>query len=170
MVLNKSYQELAEHYGTAIMPARVRAPKDKASVEGAIGKIATSVLAAIRNQKFFSLRELNEVIRERLYECNHKPLQRKEGSRAVWFADEKPLLLPLPQNRFELGVWKIATVAFNYHIGVDEQYYSVPYELIKHKVDVRLTHNVVEIFFDGNCVCSHVRLYGTGPIYARKTA
>ena len=160
LVLNKSYQELAEHYGTAIMPARVRSPKDKASVEGAVGRISTSILAAIRNQRFFSLHELNEAIRERLHEFNHKPLQRKEGSRAAWFADEKPALLPLPRNRFELGTWKIATVAFNYHIGVSEQYYSVPYELIKHKVDVRLTHNIVEIFFEGSRVCSHIRLYG----------
>lgn len=160
LVLNKSYQELAEHYGTAIMPTRVRAPKDKATVEGSVGKISIFILAAIRNQKFFSLRELNEVIRERLHAFNHKPFQRKEGSRAVWFADEKPALLPLPRNRFELGVWKIATVAFNYHIGVDEQYYSVPFEFIKRKVDVRLTPGVVEIFFEGSRVCSHVRLYG----------
>lgn len=160
LVLNKSYQDLAEHYGTAIMPTRVRAPKDKASVEGAVGKISTSILAAIRNQKFFSLRELNEAIKERLHAFNHKPFQKKDGSRAIWFADERPALLPLPRDRFELGTWKIATVAFNYHIGVGEMYYSVPYELIKRKVDVRLTHNVVEIFFEGNRVCSHVRLYG----------
>jgi len=170
LVLNRSYQELAEHYGTAIMPTRVRAPKDKASVEGAVGYISRDILAAIRSQKFFSLRELNEVIRERLHAFNHKPLQRKEGSRAVWFADEKPLLLPLPRNRFELGTWKIATVAFNYHIGVDEQYYSVPHELIKRKVDVRLTHNVVEIFFDNNRVCSHVRLYGRKGQYSTQEA
>jgi hypothetical protein len=160
LVLNKSYQELAEHYGTAIMPARVRAPKDKASVEGTVGKISTFVLAAIRDRTFFGLRELNEAIRERLHAFNHKPFQRKDGTRAAWFADEKPALQPLPRNRFELGTWKIATVAFNYHIGVDEMYYSVPHELIKRKVDVRLTHNVVEIFFEGSRVCSHIRLYG----------
>ena len=160
LVLNKSYQELAEHYGTAIMPTRVRTPKDKATVEGTVGNISTFILAAIRNQKFFSLRELNEAIRERLHAFNHKHFQRKDGSRAIWFADEKPTLLPLPRNRFELGTWKIATVAFNYHIGIDEMYYSVPHELIKCKVDVRITHNVVEVFFEGDRVCSHVRLYG----------
>ena len=170
LVLNKIYQELAEHYCTAILPARVRAPKDKATVEGSVGKISTFILAAIRNQKFFSLRELNEAIRERLRAFNHKPFQRKEGSRAVWFADEKPALLPLPRNRFELGNWKIATVAFNYHIGMDEQYYSVPYEFIKRKVDVRLTHNVVEIFFEGSRVCSHVRLYGRKGQYSTQEA
>jgi len=170
LVLNRSYQELAEHYGTAILPTRIKSPKDKAAVESAVGKISMSILAAIRNQKFFSLREINEVIRERLHAFNHKPLQRKEGSRAVWFADEKPALLPLPRNRFELGTWKVATVAFNYHIGVDEQYYSVPYELIKHKVDVRLTHNTVEIFFDASRVCSHVRLFGRKGQYSTQEA
>lgn len=170
LVLNRSYHELAEHYGTAIMPARVRAPKDKATVESSVGNISTCILAAIRNQKFFALRELNEAIRERLNAFNHKPFQRKEGSRATWFAEEKAVLLPLPRNSFELGTWKVATVAFNYHIGVDEQYYSVPYELIKRKVDVRLTHNIVEVFFEGDRVCSHVRLHGRKGQYSTDDA
>lgn len=160
VVLNKSYQEMAEHYGTAILPARVRTPKDKATVEGSVGNISTFILAAIRNQKFFSLKELNEVMRERLHTFNHKPFQKKDGSRATWFAEERVSLLPLPRNAYELAEWRIATVAFNYHIGVDERYYSVPYEYIKRKVDVRLTRHVVEIFFEGNRICSHVRLYG----------
>jgi transposase len=160
IVLNKSYQELAEHYGTAILPARVRAPKDKATVEGAVGNISSYILAAIRNQKFFTMRELNEVIKERLYSFNHKPFQKKDGSRATWFAEERASLLPLPPKPFELAEWKSATVSFNYHIAVDEQYYSVPFEYIKRRVDVRLTRSVVEVFFEGNRVCSHVRLHG----------
>jgi hypothetical protein len=160
LILNRSCQELAEHYGAAILPTRVRTPKDKATVEGSVGKISTFVLAAIRNQKFFTPQELNGVIRERLYAFNHKPFQRKDGTRATWFAEEKPALQSLPRNSFELGVWKVATVAFNYHIGIGEQYYSVPHEYIKKKVDVRLTHNIVEVFFDGDRICSHVRLHG----------
>jgi transposase len=160
IVLNKSYQEMAEHYGTAILPARVKTPKDKAMVEGTVGNISTFILAAIRNQKFFSLAELNEVIRQRLHTFNHKPFQKKDGSRATWFAEERASLLPLPRNAYELAEWRIATVAFNYHIGVDERYYSVPYEYIKRKVDVRLTRHVVEVFFEGSRICSHVRLYG----------
>ena len=160
IVLNKSYQEMAEHYGTAILPARVKTPKDKATVEGAVGNISTFILAAIRNQKFFSLAELNEVIRQRLHTFNHKPFQKKDGSRATWFAEERASLLPLPRNAYELAEWRIASVAFNYHIGVDERYYSVPYEYIKRKVDVRLTRHVVEVFFEGSRICSHVRLYG----------
>lgn len=160
VVLNKSYQEMAEHYGTAIIPARVRTPKDKATVEGTVGNISSYILAAIRNQKFFTLREMNEVIKERLYAFNHKPFQKKDGSRATWFAEERVSLLPLPRNPFELAEWKVATVSFNYHIAVDEQYYSVPFEYIKRKVDVRLTRSVVELFFEGSRICSHVRLHG----------
>ena len=160
IILNKSYQELAEYYGTAILPARVRKPKDKPVVESAVGNVSSYILAAIRNQKFFTLRELNEAIRERLYTFNHKPFQKKDGTRATWFAEEQPLFLPLPGSPFEQAEWKLATVAFNYHIEIDGQYYSVPFEYIKRRVDVRLTHNVVEVFFERNRICSHIRLYG----------
>ena len=159
-VLNKTYQEMAEHYGTAILPARVRAAKDKPTVEGAVGNISTFILAAIRNQRFLSLGELNAVIEEKLYAFNHKPFQKKNGSRATLFSEEKTFLLPLPKSAFELAIWKIATVQYSYHIEVEMQFYSVPYEYIKHRVDVRLTRNVVESFFEGHRICSHVRLYG----------
>jgi len=103
IVLNKAYQEMAEHYGTAIIPARVRAPKDKATVEGTVGILSTWILAAIRDQRFFTLRELNEVIREKLRIFNHKPFQKKDGSRASLFAEERAFLLPLPTKAFELS-------------------------------------------------------------------
>ena len=169
-VLNKTYQELAEHYGTAIIPARIRAPKDKPTVEGAVGNISTFILAAIRSQRFFSLREMNAVIREKLHAFNHKPFQKKEGSRASVFAEERTFLLPLPKNAFELATWKIATVQYNYHVSVDGQFYSVPYEYIKRKVDVRLTRNVVEVIFEGIRVCSHVRLHGRQGQYSTQEA
>jgi hypothetical protein len=170
VVLNKSYQEMAEHYGTAIIPARVHTPKDKATVEGAVGNVSSYILAAIRNQKFFTLRELNDVIRERLYAFNHKPFQKKDGSRATWFAEERASLLPLPRNPFELAEWKSATVAFNYHIAVDEQFYSVPFEYIKRRVEVRLTRSVLEVFFEGSRICSHVRLQGRRGQYSTQEA
>jgi len=159
LVLNRTYQEMAEHYGTAVIPARVRKAKDKATVEGIVGIVSTYILAAIRNQKFFTLRELNEVIRERLHAFNHKPFQKKDGSRAIMFAEERASLLPLPKNAFEMASWKSATVAFNYHVEVDSRYYSVPHEYIKREVDVRVTRNVVEVFYEGTRICSHVRLY-----------
>ena len=160
IVLNKSYQELAEHYSTAIVPARVKAPKDKAAVEGTVGMISTFILAALRNQQFLSLLELNEAMWERLEAFNHKPFQKKDGSRASSFAEEKPFLRALPRYPFELATWKTATVGPNYHISVERMNYSVPFEYIKQKVDVRMTRAVIEVFYNGSRICSHPRLYG----------
>jgi transposase len=159
-VLNRAYQEMAEHYGTAVIPARVRRPKDKATVEGAVGNVSAFILAAIRNSQFLSLSELNTAVHERLHLFNHKPFQKKEGSRASLFAGEREFLMPLPVSAFELAEWKTATVQFDYHISADGQNYSVPHEYIKHKVDVRITHSTVEIFSAGERICSHVRLNG----------
>jgi hypothetical protein len=93
---------------------------------------------------------LNAVIRERLHLFNHRPFQKKEGSRASLFAEERGFFLPLPLSAFELAEWKTAAVQFNYHISAAGQNYSVPHEYIKHKVDVRITRNTVEIF-SGSC-------------------
>lgn len=134
--LNKAYSELAEHYNTAVLPCRVRSPK---VVEGTVGVISTFILAALRNRLFLSLTELNEAISERLYEFNHKPFQKRDGSLAIAFEEEKAFLMPLPQTPFELSPWRIAAVAPNYHITVDKMNYSVPYEYIKRKVDVHVT-------------------------------
>lgn len=164
-VINRIYREMAEHYGTAVIPARIRAPKDKATVEGAVGIISTWILAAIRNQQFLSLRELNLAIREKLDAFNAKPFQKKDGSRSSAFAEEQPFLLPLPTRPFELASWKIATVQYNYHVSVDNQNYSVPFEYIKQKVDIRITKNVIEVFFEGNRICSYPRLYGRSGQY-----
>ena len=170
VILNRSYQEMAEHYGTAIIPTRVRTPKDKATVEGSVGVVSTFILAAIRNQQFFTLRELNEVIRERLHILNHKPFQKKSGSRASLFAEERASLMPLPKRDFEISAWKSAKVNFSYHIEVDGRYYSVPFEYIKRQVDVRVTRNTVEVFYEGTRICSHVRLYGTKERYSTQEA
>lgn len=127
-VLNKAYQEMAEHYGTAIIPTRPRTPKDKAFVEDSVGVVSTWILAALRNRQFLSFDELNRAIWENLADFNHKPFQKKDGSRASDFEEEKLFLLPLPPNPFELAEWKTATVQYNYHISVDRMNYSVPYE------------------------------------------
>jgi transposase len=160
-VINKTYHEMAEHYGTAVIPARVRKPKDKPSVEGAVGIISTWIIAALRNQKFFSLADLNQAISEKLAGFNRKPFQKRPGSRLSTFLDEeKHTLQPLPVSAYELATWKIATVQFNYHISIEKMNYSVPYEYIKHKVDVRITKGVIEVFFNQQRICSHPRLSG----------
>jgi transposase len=159
--INKVYHEMAEHYDTAVMPARIRKPKDKPSVEGTVGNISTWITAALRDQKYFSLAALNQAIREKLDAFNRKPFQKKEGSRLSLFLEqEKPFLQPLPRTPYELATWKIATVQLNYHISVDKMNYSVPYEYIKYKVDVRITRQVIEVFYNNHRICSHPRLYG----------
>lgn len=159
--INKVYREMAEHYDTAIIPARVRRPKDKPSGEAAVSNISTWIIAALRHEKYFSLAALNCAIREKLEILNTKPFQKREGSRlSVFLEQEKPFLLPLPKTPYELATWKIATVQLNYHIAVDKMNYSVAYEYIKRKVDVRMTRQVIEVFYNNHRICSHPRLYG----------
>ena len=121
--LNTTYHELAEHYGTAIIPARVRKPKDKPGAEGTVRNVSAWITAALRNEQF-----------------NANTFQKKEGSRrSLFLGEEMPLLASLPATCFELCEWKVATVQFNYHVAVEKMYYSVPYQYIKNKVDVRIT-------------------------------
>jgi transposase len=159
--LNKTYHELAEHYGTAVIPARIRTPKDKPRAEGTVGNISTWIIAAIRDEQFFSLEELNRVIRIKLEEYNSRSFQKKEGSRKSLFpAEEKSALLPLPTTRYETAQWKTATVQFNYHISLDRMLYSVPFQYIHRKVEVRETFSTVEIFYGQERIAPHKRLYG----------
>ncbi|WP_144462997.1 IS21 family transposase [Siminovitchia fortis] len=159
--INRIYQEMAEHYNTTIIPARVRHPKDKASAEGTVGNISTWIIASLRNQQFFSITELNLAIKEKLTEFNTKPFQKKKGNRLTAFTEEEKFaLFPLPVSPYEIAAWKKATVQYDYHIHLDKMYYSVPYDYIKHRVDVRLTKDIVEIFYNHFRVASHKRLYG----------
>ena len=168
--INAVYHELAEHYGTAIIPARVRKPKDKPNAEGSVGNISTWIIAALRNEQFFTISELNAAIFAKLEEFNHRPFQKKEGSRYELFHNEElPLLTPLPATQYELAECKQATVQFNYHISVDGMLYSVPYEYIGKKVDVRITNTIIEVFYNYTRIASHMRLYGRKGQYSTIT-
>ena len=159
--INKSYQEFAEHYNTAIIPARVRRPKDKPVAEGSVSRISTWIIAALRNEQFFTLESLNRAIRKKLDDYNNRPFAAKEGSRSELFRDEElPLLAPLPATPYELASWKKAKVQFNYHITLDFMHYSCPYEFIGKEVDVRITDSTIEIFYQQNRIASHLRLRG----------
>jgi transposase len=159
--LNKTYNEMAQHYQTAIIPARVKKPKDKPSAENTVRVAEMWILAVLRNQKFLSINELNGEIRRQLEIFNHKPFQKKEGSRhSIFLSEEKPFLTPLPSVPYELSWWKKATVQFNYHISVEKMQYSVPHEFAKREVDVRITDSMIEVFSTGQRICSHRRLYG----------
>lgn len=141
--INQSYQEFVEHYNTAIIPTRVRRPK----AEGSVSRISTWIVAALRNEQFFSFESLNREIRKELDEYNSRPFTAKEGNRGELFREEElPLLAHLPATPYELASWKKAKVQFNYHIMLDFMHYSCPYVLIGKDVDVRVTDSSVEIF------------------------
>jgi len=126
-----------------------------------VGNISTWITAKLRNEQFFSLAELNMAIREELEEFNARDFQKKEGSRSTLFHNEElPYLSALPTTSYELADWKQATVQFNYHISVEGMLYSVPFEYIKRKVDVRITDKIIEILYNHNRVASHRRLTG----------
>jgi transposase len=157
--LNPAYRELAEHYGTVVLPTRVASPRDKAKVENAVQQVERWVLAPLRNQRFFSVVELNLAIRERLDWLNDRPFSRLSGTRRSHFLDvDRPALRPLPERRFEIAEWKVgAGVGIDYHVEFDHHFYSVPYTLVGKRVDVRATDTIVECFDRGRRVASHRR-------------
>jgi transposase len=157
-LLHRSYQELAEHYGTVIVPARVKKPRDKAKVEGGVLIAERQLLAALRDQCFFHVLELNRALAPLLTKLNDQPFQKLEGSRNSWFDTlERGHLLPLPTSPFALGTWFRAKVNIDYHVAVENHFYSAPYQLIHQQLDVRLTDQTVELFAQGKRVAAHPR-------------
>ena len=157
---NPTYQRLAEHYGAAVMPARVRKPQDKSPVESGVKGVEQRILAKLRNRTFFSLTELNQAISCLLVEYNRRPFQQLEGSRRSLFEKlDQPALQPLPTRRFEYEEWEKARVNLDYHVRLrtDEHCYSVPYPLVGETIQVRLTATTVECFHDGKRVATHFR-------------
>ncbi|MGB4912058.1 MAG: IS21 family transposase [Candidatus Dechloromonas phosphoritropha] len=161
--LNPSYRDLAVHYATAVVPARPYRPKDKAKVEAGVLLVERWVLARLRNQRFFSLSELNRHIAELMQALNRRPFKKLPGSRESAFAEmDRPALRPLPESRYEFAEWKVATVGIDYHVEIAGHYYSVPYRFARQKVDARFTNTTVELFHRGNRIASHVRSAAKG--------
>lgn len=161
LVLNPTYKEMAEHYKTIVMPARVRTPKDKASVEGTVGTISTWIIAALRNTHCFSIDELNREVAKKLEEFNHRSFTRKKGNRISAFEEEEKFALsPLPDTLYKLSEWRTAKVRPDYHISVESMFYSVPYEYINKQVDLKLSDDLIVIYFNHMWLTSHKRLYG----------
>lgn len=157
--LNQSYQELAEYYGTAIVPARVRRPQDKGLVEKSVGFSTTWITAALRERKFFSIAEVREAVAERLEYINNRPFQKRPGSRReAYLAEEKEFMLPVPKQPYEPSVWKQQIVGNDYLISDGLNKYSVPFDLIGEQVQIRLTRDLVEVYFKGSRMTSHKRL------------
>ena len=161
--LNPTYRDLAEHYATVILPARVRKPRDKAKVESAILLVERWILATLRHQTFFSLVALNWAIRELLERLNQRKFRKLDASRAELFERlDRPALKPLPAEPFIFGEWKKARVNIDYHVEIERHYYSVPFELRHEQVEARIRSATVEIFHNHDRVAIHARSSVTG--------
>jgi transposase len=160
--VNRSYAELCSHYGAVSIPARTYHPKDKPKVEVSVLLVQRWIIAALRNQIFFSLAALNEAIGAKLKILNDRPMQQLGVSRRELYEKlDRPALNPLPRRPYELAEWKIdCRVNIDYHVAFDHNFYSVPYQLIHERVDVRATHSTVELLFKSKRVASHRRLRG----------
>lgn len=157
-ILNRSYAELADHYGTAIVPARVLRPRDKSHAEGTVSYASTWILAALRNETFFSLAEGREAVEKKLELLNSYPFKKREGCRReAYLQEEKEYMQPLPSNPYEPSSWSEQTVLLDYTVSDGLNKYSVPYDLIGEAVSVRVTRDTVEVFFHGNRVAVHPR-------------
>lgn len=153
-----TYEDLARHYGTAVLAARPRHPRDKAAVENSVLVVQRWILARLRHRQFFSLPELNAAIGELLVDLNKRPFKKLEGCRASAFeAIDRPAMKPLPAVRYEFASWKSALVGIDYHVEFDAHFYSVPHSLVKQKLELRVTATTVECFFKGKRVASHMR-------------
>jgi transposase len=161
--INRNYQQLAAHYGVAIMPARPYKPQDKAKAEVGVQIIERWILARLRHQTFFSLAELNHCIKALLEAVNHKPFKQFKGSRAEWFESlDRPALQPLPKQRYQYTDIKTVKVNVDYHIQYDQHLYSVPHHLVGEKLELHAKDQLIELYFQHQRVTSHVRSYRPG--------
>lgn len=157
-LLNRTYNEMADHYGTAVVPARVRKARDKSHGEGTVSYASTWILAALRDDTFFCLADAKEAVAEKLEELNGFPFKKRVGNRReAYFQEEKEFMQPLPVNPYEPSVWLEQKVLLDYTVSDGTNKYSVPYDLIGKTVGIRVTKNMVEVFFNGNRVTTHVR-------------
>jgi transposase len=161
--LNDEYAALAAHYGTAILPARVRRPRDKAAVENGVLGVYRRVLAPLRNRTFFSIGELNEALSIRLEAVNTAPFQKLPGSRrSVFLQRELPLLRPLPAHPYHYRTRRSAKVHIDYHVEVARHRYSVPFDLVGASVEVIFDERTLEVYHRGERVALHARSHARG--------
>jgi transposase len=161
--INRTYAELARHYGAIVLPTRAAHPQDKPKAEVSVQIAQRWILAVLRHQTFFTLADLNVAIRTCLGPVNDRPMQILGVSRRVLFEQlDRPVLRPLPSQRYELATWKPCRVNIDYHVQVERNCYSVPYQLVHERVEARVTHTTVEVLLNGRRVASHARLTGRG--------
>lgn len=156
--VNRSYQEFAQHYNVIILPARPKAPRDKAKVEKAVQEVERQVLAPLRDERFSSLRQLNQALQQGLAKLNGRTMRAYGQSRRERFeAVDQPQLAPLPKTAFEFAHWKTAKVNLDYHIELERHYYSVPYEYVRQSVQLKITEHLVQVFHDHQRIAVHER-------------
>jgi transposase len=161
--VNRTYADLARHYGAVVIPARVATPTDKPKVEVSVQIVQRWILAALRHRTFFTLADLNAAIFERVDTINARPMKVTGVSRRALFEQlDRPALVPLPPTRYELAEWKPCRVNIDYHVEVDHNFYSVPSQLVHARVEARFTQATVELLFKGRGVATHLRLTGRG--------
>jgi transposase len=161
--INAGFLDMASHYSCAVIPARVRRPKDKAKVESAVGVATRWILARLRNRDFHSLHELNVAVKELLEDANNRPFKKLPGSRKSAFEEiDKPALKPLPDRPFEYAEIRKARVGVDYHVEFEGHWYSCPYNLVRKEVELRVTRTTVEILHNHRRVASHSRDFHRG--------
>ncbi len=156
--VNRTYGEMAAHYGAAIVPARPYKPRDKAKVEVGVQVVQRWILARLRHQRFFSLAKLNAAIAVLVERLNDRTMRGLGTTRRALFEQfDRPALLALPPAAYEYAEWRRCRVGLDYHVGIDKHFYSVPHELLRQEVEARITAGTVELFHRGKRVASHVR-------------
>ncbi len=161
--LNRTYEEMGQHYGVAIIPTRSAKPRDKAKVESGVLVVERWILARLRDRQFFSLVELNTAIAELLEVLNNRPFKKLPGTRKSLFESlDRPAMQPLPATPYQYAEWQKVRVNIDYHVAIDKHYYSVPYQLVKQQLEARITTNTVELLHKGKRVASHRRAYQPG--------
>jgi transposase len=159
IILTREYEALADHYGVAILPAGVKRPRQKNSVENTVGTIATAIIARLRNNAFYSFEALKKAVARELEEFNSLPFEKRAGSRRLDFDEnEQSFLRPLPKTPFEIGFWCYGrTVRENCHVNVEKNWYSCPCQYLGQEVDVRVTPCTVSIYASSLMVKEHFR-------------
>jgi transposase len=161
--VNRTYQEMASHYGAVVIPARPRKPRDKAKVEAAVLLAQRWILARLRKRTFFDLGDLNAAIRELLDDLNDRLMQKlKVSRRQLWERLDRPALEPLPAARYEVSQWARCRVNIDYHVEVASHLYSVPYQLVGQLLEARYTSTIVEVYHKGQRLESYPRRYERG--------
>ena len=156
LIINSTYQDMAEYYGTVVVPARVRTPRDKSQVENLVYQFEKDVIGRLRNCQFFSIDEYNDQLLIEVERFNNKPFQKKEGTRRSVFNEvEKATLRPLPIRRYEMAVYRTAIVQSNSHVAYQKNYYSVPYQYLGKEVTLKITSHHLTVLYNKNVLSEH---------------